>query len=160
MLNIFFQVTQIECSSVSRPPSGCAQYFTGVSGTFQSYNFDGGFHLNYQDYRWKKPSEKNVRIWETLRIFWKYRVTIKYRHTFLQVLKLLSGRMQAHAYSLSPSNTTCLRTFWNATNWLINWLIDTGYACVGRRVIAKWSMSPPRIHSASVSRVEATQRGN
>lgn len=33
------RVQFIECSSLSRPPTDCVQYFTGVSGTFQSYNF-------------------------------------------------------------------------------------------------------------------------
>jgi len=33
------RVTQIECASQNRAPTDCLQYFTGVSGTFQSFNF-------------------------------------------------------------------------------------------------------------------------
>jgi len=33
------KITQIECSNLARAPEGCNQYFTGVSGTFQSYNY-------------------------------------------------------------------------------------------------------------------------
>ena len=33
-----------------RPRSGCSQWFTGVTGTLQSYNFAGGRHLANQDY--------------------------------------------------------------------------------------------------------------
>lgn len=32
------KVLQIECGSPSRAPTDCVQYFTGVSGTFKSYN--------------------------------------------------------------------------------------------------------------------------
>jgi len=33
------KISQIECSNLSLPPTDCAQYFTGVSGTFKSYNY-------------------------------------------------------------------------------------------------------------------------
>ena len=33
-----------------KPRSGCSQWFTGVTGTLQSYNFAGGIHLANQDY--------------------------------------------------------------------------------------------------------------
>ena len=33
-----------------RPRSGCSQWFTGVTGTLQSFNFAGGMHLANQDY--------------------------------------------------------------------------------------------------------------
>jgi len=33
------KVSQIECSSLARARPGCEQWFTGLSGTFQSYNF-------------------------------------------------------------------------------------------------------------------------
>merc|ERR1712001_650566 len=33
------KVSQIECSNLSLPPHDCGQYFTGVSGTFKSYNY-------------------------------------------------------------------------------------------------------------------------
>lgn len=33
------KVAQIECFSLSLPPQDCAQYFTGISGTFNSYNY-------------------------------------------------------------------------------------------------------------------------
>ena len=35
------KVTQLECSSTSRPASGCLQYFTQSSGRIESYNFPG-----------------------------------------------------------------------------------------------------------------------
>lgn len=33
------KVSQIECSNLSRPPAGCTQYFTGTTGTVESFNF-------------------------------------------------------------------------------------------------------------------------
>ena len=33
-----------------RAPTDCVQYFTGVTGTIQSYNFAGGQLLNSQYY--------------------------------------------------------------------------------------------------------------
>ena len=44
------QVMQIPCSAPWRPPEGCLQYFTGTTGTIQSYNYAGGFHLASQRY--------------------------------------------------------------------------------------------------------------
>ena len=44
------QVSQIECDVSWKPRSGCSQWFTGVTGTLQSYNFAGGHHLANQDY--------------------------------------------------------------------------------------------------------------
>jgi len=50
------KVSQIECSSSSRAPNGCLQYFTGHRNTVTSYNFDGtnacgtGCQLANQDY--------------------------------------------------------------------------------------------------------------
>ena len=35
------KVTQLACSSTSRPASGCLQYFTQSSGRIESYNFPG-----------------------------------------------------------------------------------------------------------------------
>lgn len=51
------KVSQIECSSSSRAPNGCLQYFTGNFNTVMSYNFDGtntcatGCQLANQDYQ-------------------------------------------------------------------------------------------------------------
>jgi len=45
------QVAQIECNKEWSPPQGCTQYFTGVSGTIVSYNFQGGSHLADHDYQ-------------------------------------------------------------------------------------------------------------
>ena len=42
--------SQLECDAEWRPRSGCTQWFTGVTGTLQSYNFAGGIHLANQDY--------------------------------------------------------------------------------------------------------------
>ena len=44
------RVSQIECHVRWKPPSGCTQWFTGLTGTIQSYNFAGGHHLAGQDY--------------------------------------------------------------------------------------------------------------
>lgn len=44
------KVVQIECSNDLVPPSGCVQYYTGMGGTFESYNFNGGLlvaNINY-----------------------------------------------------------------------------------------------------------------
>jgi len=43
-------VSQILCSDPFKPPDGCTQYFTGVSGNIYSYNYQGGIHLANQDY--------------------------------------------------------------------------------------------------------------
>lgn len=51
------KVSQIECSSSWRAPNGCLQYFTGVTNTVKSFNFDGtaacttGCNLRNQEYR-------------------------------------------------------------------------------------------------------------
>ena len=40
---LFMQVTQYDCNSPNRAPSGCTQYFTGNTvGQVQSYNFNNG----------------------------------------------------------------------------------------------------------------------
>merc|ERR1712012_1522444 len=36
------KVSQIECSSISKPPNDCNMYHTGISGFIQSYNWQGG----------------------------------------------------------------------------------------------------------------------
>jgi len=43
------KVSQIECGNPSRPPTGCAQYFTAPSGGFESLNFKGGLMVQGQD---------------------------------------------------------------------------------------------------------------
>jgi len=44
------KISQLECGARWSPQSGCTQWFTGVTGTLQSYNFAGGQHLANQDY--------------------------------------------------------------------------------------------------------------
>merc|ERR1711962_688197 len=44
------QIMQISCDAEWRPPQGCLQYFTGTTGTINSYNWDGGRHLASQQY--------------------------------------------------------------------------------------------------------------
>ncbi len=44
------KVGMIECTSTSKPPSGCVQYFTGTSNTVQSYNYQGGQLIQSQFY--------------------------------------------------------------------------------------------------------------
>ena len=46
-----YKVSQIPCGTCTTPPEGCVQYHWGVSGTVESYNFEGGYHLNDQYYR-------------------------------------------------------------------------------------------------------------
>ncbi|TRY74065.1 hypothetical protein TCAL_12359, partial [Tigriopus californicus] len=48
--NYQIKVSYIECNNPMRAPSGCLQYFTGTSGTMQSYNFGGGVQLQNQRY--------------------------------------------------------------------------------------------------------------
>ena len=36
------KVTQVECSSKTKAPDGCLQYFTGTTGTIETYNYNGG----------------------------------------------------------------------------------------------------------------------
>ena len=40
--NLFMQVTQIPCgcSGISGAPDGCLQYYTGISGSVKSFNYD------------------------------------------------------------------------------------------------------------------------
>ena len=44
---------QIPCDTDYTPPDNCLQYFTAITGTVQSYNFNGGDgpHLADQDQR-------------------------------------------------------------------------------------------------------------
>ncbi|XP_032778287.2 uncharacterized protein LOC116917041 [Daphnia magna] len=46
------KMTQMNCDSIGRAPNGCLQYYTGVSGTIRSFNYDGtsGRQLSNQDY--------------------------------------------------------------------------------------------------------------
>jgi hypothetical protein len=46
------KVTQVECSSKTKAPSGCTQYFTSDTGTIETYNYNsgGGVLLANQDY--------------------------------------------------------------------------------------------------------------
>ncbi len=44
------KVVYVECYSRTRAPADCVQYFTGASGSFQSYNFQGGTMLENQNY--------------------------------------------------------------------------------------------------------------
>lgn len=44
------KATYYSCGDLNDPGDGCLQYFTGVTGTIQSYNFAGGVLLDLQDY--------------------------------------------------------------------------------------------------------------
>eukprot|EP00094_Tigriopus_californicus_P013720 TCALIF_13276-PB protein Name:"Protein of unknown function" AED:0.26 eAED:0.26 QI:24/0.8/0.66/1/0.4/0.5/6/0/195 len=44
------KVTYYQCSSLNKAPANCVQYFTGVSGSFQSYNFQGMVINDDQNY--------------------------------------------------------------------------------------------------------------
>jgi hypothetical protein len=47
------KVTYFNCNSNDRlkAPPGCVQYFTGISGEIESYNFQGGTLLDHQNYQ-------------------------------------------------------------------------------------------------------------
>ena len=46
-------IMQIPCDATWKPPAGCTQYFTGTTGTINSYNFQAGTshiaNMNYQN---------------------------------------------------------------------------------------------------------------
>ncbi|XP_059089367.1 uncharacterized protein LOC131885356 [Tigriopus californicus] len=44
------KVTYFTCDSLAKAPAGCTQYFTGIRGSFQSYNHAGGQLLQSMDY--------------------------------------------------------------------------------------------------------------
>eukprot|EP00095_Tigriopus_kingsejongensis_P007869 maker-scaffold127_size327531-snap-gene-0.8 protein:Tk07869 transcript:maker-scaffold127_size327531-snap-gene-0.8-mRNA-1 annotation:"PREDICTED: uncharacterized protein LOC100161421" len=44
------KATYYQCDSLNKAPTDCVQYFTGVSGGFQSYNFQGGQLIDNQAY--------------------------------------------------------------------------------------------------------------
>jgi len=47
------KITQIPCASSSRPPSGCFQYHTGLTGRIETFNFQDSatpLHLQNQNY--------------------------------------------------------------------------------------------------------------
>ena len=46
------KVSQVPCSSKTKAPQGCLQYFTGSTGTITTYNYNsaGGVLLTNQDY--------------------------------------------------------------------------------------------------------------
>jgi len=56
------KVTQIECSSKTKAPGGCLQYFTGSTGTINTFNFqsNAGQLLNDQDYSACIRSERTM----------------------------------------------------------------------------------------------------
>ena len=46
------RISQIPCGSVTKPPSGCTQYYYGsTSGNIQSFNWKGGRHLADQRHK-------------------------------------------------------------------------------------------------------------
>jgi hypothetical protein len=47
-LSISLQITQLSCYDPNLPPAGCTQYYTGTSGTFNSYNYANGVQLANQ----------------------------------------------------------------------------------------------------------------
>ncbi|XP_034232015.1 uncharacterized protein LOC117639989 [Thrips palmi] len=55
------KICQIPCSSTYRAEEGCLQYFTGVSGTIKSFNYDpnAGLQLSNQDYSICVRMERN-----------------------------------------------------------------------------------------------------
>jgi hypothetical protein len=56
----------IPCNSVTRAPTGCLQYFQGISGRVESFNFQGGTHLSNMDYSSCVRQEDGMRFIEVL----------------------------------------------------------------------------------------------
>jgi len=56
------KVTQVECNSKTRAPDGCLQYFTGTTGTIETFNYNnlGGVLLTNQDYSACVRSERTM----------------------------------------------------------------------------------------------------
>ncbi|XP_059089302.1 uncharacterized protein LOC131885302 [Tigriopus californicus] len=48
--NYQIKVTYFTCNNLAKAPAGCTQYFTGESGSFQSYNYQGGKLLQSMNY--------------------------------------------------------------------------------------------------------------
>ncbi|XP_050422761.1 uncharacterized protein LOC126834697 [Adelges cooleyi] len=55
------KVSQIACDSTTKADTGCLQYYTGISGTVRSYNYEpySGLHLSNQDYTICLRTERN-----------------------------------------------------------------------------------------------------
>ncbi|XKL69665.1 hypothetical protein PGB90_007434 [Kerria lacca] len=55
------RIIQISCSSIGKADEGCLQYFTGISGTIKSFNYEPviGLHLSNQDYSICIRTERN-----------------------------------------------------------------------------------------------------
>jgi len=55
------KITQIECDSLAKAANGCLQYFTGVSGNLQSFNYNNaaGLQLSDTDYTICVRMERN-----------------------------------------------------------------------------------------------------
>jgi hypothetical protein len=45
------KVTAIECTAAWKAPEDCLQYYTGIAGTFSSFNYAGGNLLQSQQYK-------------------------------------------------------------------------------------------------------------
>ncbi|XP_025423759.1 uncharacterized protein LOC112693075 [Sipha flava] len=55
------KVSQIPCDSTTKAETGCLQYYTGISGTVKSFNYESfsGLHLSNQDYTICLRTERN-----------------------------------------------------------------------------------------------------
>lgn len=53
-------------------PSGCLQYFTGISGSVRSFNFQGGAHLANMDYSVCIRPEDGMRFIDVSRLLTNY----------------------------------------------------------------------------------------
>lgn len=40
-----YKISQIPCGTPTTPSQGCLQYYTGITGQIESFNFAGGYHL-------------------------------------------------------------------------------------------------------------------
>jgi len=56
------KITQIECSSKTKAPDGCSQYFTGTTGTISTFNYNAGTGvlLNDQHYSTCIRAERTI----------------------------------------------------------------------------------------------------
>ncbi|CAH1726097.1 unnamed protein product [Aphis gossypii] len=55
------KISQLPCDSITKADTGCLQYYTGVSGTLKSFNYESysGLHLSNQDYTICLRTERN-----------------------------------------------------------------------------------------------------
>ena len=91
---------QISCTASWKAPEDCVQYFTGASGSVQSYNFQGGQLLTQQQYTNCVRTEKGYCGQSShLSPLTSYHLTLA-RNTLEGILQHLSGPLPDVSKSL------------------------------------------------------------